>query len=322
MPFFSIIIPIYNVEKYLKECLDSAIFQTFRDIEIICINDGSSDKSGEIAKEYAEKDSRILLIHQENQGLSMARNNAIARATGKYIVFLDSDDYIEKNLCEKLYEILQNYPVDVLLMDFNNFTPPNKIQKNSSNFLHHITQNTTLPIYSFFTQINKTKHIATTIAHFVCKNSILKKMPQPLFPINLFYEDLYFATHLLRTSNQVYCSDLSLYFYRQNPESIMHQKPTQEKFNKMLQSYLTLAKHFNTSLQDTEEKILKNYYQKVSKFCLKKALKTSFAYNHYLNLYLKDFFMLYSLFSMKQKLAFSYYIFWQKIKNLKNKRIS
>lgn len=100
-PVFSIIIPIYNTEKYLSRCVDSAIHQTFQDIEIILVNDGSSDACPILCDEYAKKDSRIKVIHKKNGGLSDARNAGIRAATGKYILFLDSDDYLQLNTCEQ-----------------------------------------------------------------------------------------------------------------------------------------------------------------------------------------------------------------------------
>ena len=98
MPKISVIVPIFNVEKYLKECLESIINQTFKDIEIICINDGSTDNSLDILNQYAEKDNRIKVITQSNQGLSAARNTGIKYANGEYISFIDSDDYIDTSL--------------------------------------------------------------------------------------------------------------------------------------------------------------------------------------------------------------------------------
>ena len=91
----SVIIPVYNVEKYLCKCLDSVVNQTLRDIEIICVDDGSTDSSWEILKEYAQRDDRIKLIHKENGGLSSARNVAMQVAKGDYIGFIDSDDWID-----------------------------------------------------------------------------------------------------------------------------------------------------------------------------------------------------------------------------------
>ena len=99
----SVIIPVYNVSEYLPTCLDSVINQTYKNLEIICVNDGSPDNSAEILFEYAKKDSRIKIITQDNQGVSAARNNGLKQASGKYIYFLDSDDYIHPQMLERLY---------------------------------------------------------------------------------------------------------------------------------------------------------------------------------------------------------------------------
>ncbi len=103
MPKVSVIIPVYNVEEYLSECLDSLINQTLRDIEIICINDGSTDNSLNILNEYAKKDSRITVLTQENQGAAVARNRGLDIAKGEYLSILDSDDYFKQDMLEKLY---------------------------------------------------------------------------------------------------------------------------------------------------------------------------------------------------------------------------
>lgn len=108
MPKISVVIPVYNVEKYLKECLDSIINQTLSDVEIICVDDGSTDSSLEILREYAEKDSRIKIIQQENQYAGVARNNGMKVATGEYLHFMDSDDFlVDETVYEKMYEIAQ-----------------------------------------------------------------------------------------------------------------------------------------------------------------------------------------------------------------------
>ena len=101
----SIIIPVYNVEKYLHECLDSIINQTFTDIEIICVDDGSTDKSSEILEEYEQKDKRFTVISQPNKGVSAARNRGMQQAKGKYIMFVDSDDWLAHNACEQAYKL-------------------------------------------------------------------------------------------------------------------------------------------------------------------------------------------------------------------------
>ena len=114
----SIIVPVYNVEKYLEQCLESIVNQTYRNIEIICVNDGAKDNSGEILTRYAEKDSRIFVINQENQGLSGARNTGMRVAHGKYIMFVDSDDWIDLNTCEQAVTVAEKHSADLVLWSY------------------------------------------------------------------------------------------------------------------------------------------------------------------------------------------------------------
>ena len=102
MNLISIIIPVYNVEKYLAKCLDSVLNQTYKNLEIILVDDGSKDNSGAICDEYAKRDNRIIVVHQKNSGVSKARNLGMSMATGDYIGFIDSDDTIEANMYEVL----------------------------------------------------------------------------------------------------------------------------------------------------------------------------------------------------------------------------
>ena len=103
----SVIVPVYNVEKYLSRCLESLINQSLKDIEIICINDGSTDNSLQILKQFAYKDNRIKIINQTNSGQSVARNKGLAIASGKYIGFVDSDDWIDNDYYEKMFETIE-----------------------------------------------------------------------------------------------------------------------------------------------------------------------------------------------------------------------
>ena len=121
-PKISVIVPVYNVEKYLSECLDSIINQTLKDIEIICLNDGSTDNLLSILKDYAHKDTRIKIIDKENEGLGYTRKVGLDVATGKYILFCDSDDYYaELTAFEELYNLIDKLKVDVLIFEFIRF---------------------------------------------------------------------------------------------------------------------------------------------------------------------------------------------------------
>ena len=99
---YSFIVPVYNTEKYLKKCLDSLVNQTYKDFEIIVVNDGSTDKSSNIISKYQKKYKNIIVIDKENEGLSMARNRGVQKSSGKYIIFVDSDDYVSNKLLEEV----------------------------------------------------------------------------------------------------------------------------------------------------------------------------------------------------------------------------
>lgn len=125
MAEISVIIPVYKVEAYLSRCLDSVLTQTFQDFEVICVNDGSPDNCGNILADYAAKHAHIKIITQANQGLSMARNNGLKQATGKYIYFLDSDDAIHPQLLETVYTYAERFQADLVSFEYeeNQGTP-------------------------------------------------------------------------------------------------------------------------------------------------------------------------------------------------------
>lgn len=126
MPKVSIIVPIYNVERYLDRCMQSLLHQTLHDIEIILVDDGSPDQCPRMCEEYAQQDSRIKVIHKENGGLGFARNAGLEIATGEYVAFCDSDDFVEMNMYEKLYEEAISSDADVV---FSNFFTETKVGK-------------------------------------------------------------------------------------------------------------------------------------------------------------------------------------------------
>ena len=132
----SVIIPVYNVEKYLKECLDSIINQTLKDIEIICVDDGSTDNSLAILEELAKKDDRFIILKQENKGAGIARNKGLEVAKGEYLSFLDSDDFFELNMLEELYNIAKNKNSDIAICNFDYYNNKTKeFIKNKENVI-------------------------------------------------------------------------------------------------------------------------------------------------------------------------------------------
>ena len=132
MPLISVIIPVYNTEKHLKQCLDSIVNQSLKDIEIICIDDGSIDNSLNILNEYKEKDNRIIVLTQQNKYAGVARNTGLSVAKGKYLSFLDSDDFFELNMLEEMYNKAETDNSDIVICAWKNYH--NKLKKSTKSF--------------------------------------------------------------------------------------------------------------------------------------------------------------------------------------------
>lgn len=130
----SVVIPIYNAEKYLKECLDSVAGQSLREIEIICVNDGSSDGSAVILQEYAKSDERVRIFEQKNQGASSARNHGIRNACGEYLYFMDSDDILRKDALEKLFACAEENRLDILYFDGESIFETEELREEQKNY--------------------------------------------------------------------------------------------------------------------------------------------------------------------------------------------
>ena len=144
MTKISVIIPVYNVEKYLRECLDSVVNQTLRDIEIICVNDGSTDNSLEILKEYEKQDSRIKIIDKKNEGAGAARNLGLKSATGDYVIFFDSDDYMDITTLEKLYQNITDNNADISICKSYSFSNKNDKKKIDWALINKLVNNKTV----------------------------------------------------------------------------------------------------------------------------------------------------------------------------------
>ena len=137
-PRVSIVVPVYNVERYLRQCLDSLVNQTYQNVEIICVDDGSTDASSEILTEYALKNSRVRVIRQKNSGLSAARNVGFSFATGEYVMYVDSDDWIDVRTCEKAVFKAEEHAADLVMWpyirEFPDHSAPKAIFSEEKNF--------------------------------------------------------------------------------------------------------------------------------------------------------------------------------------------
>lgn len=221
----SVIIPVYNVEKYLRKCLDSVINQTYQNLEIILIDDGSPDNCGDICDHYAEADNRIKVIHKKNGGLSAARNDGLKLATGKWISFIDSDDWCELDLYEKAVAAAEKENVDILIYNlFRNYDHketaimafPEAFVSTDINFISKM-------------QLSALSKFYTPFLHNWSQGFPWDKLfrasliidNQLTFATNVkANEDVIFGLHAFQFAKKIAYIDAYLYHYRDNPNSI------------------------------------------------------------------------------------------------------
>lgn len=217
----SVIVPVYNVEAFLRECLESIEGQSFLNYEVLIINDGSTDGSAKIAQEFVDKYENWHLIHKENGGLSSARNVGIARAKGEYICFVDSDDYIEKDYLQKLYDAACEYEADMVIADYHEVDASGiDLQKNKKSMLYEqglVVRDNILNALTFVGD----NHYATAVVvawNKLVRTEIMKRFP---YKEGVLHEDEFLIMPLLLACEQVVwiCDDI--YAYRQREGSIM-----------------------------------------------------------------------------------------------------
>lgn len=262
MPKISTIIPVYNVEQYIEQAIDSVLNQTLNDIEIILVDDGSTDNSGLILDEYAEKYPNCHVYHQENQGQAVARNNALKHATGEYITFLDADDYIPLDAYEKLYNTITQEGTDLIVGDclrFNNETT------FKSNLYNQVFPENFQEIPS--THIKEYKNLVydTGIWRLV-KKSFLDKYNLK-FAEGLFYEDILFSIQLHYLADSVSLIPDVVYYWRSRNTGI-DKSTTQSKaqIQNMRDRFIiaNLIKEFQLEHKINDELIEEQYYKWLS----------------------------------------------------------
>lgn len=229
-PKISLIIPVYNTEKFLAEALKSVESQTFKDFEAIIINDGSTDNSGKIIDSFAAKNKSFRVINQDNKGLSAARNAGIKAATGQYIAFFDSDDYLSPDFLKELYKLASENQADIAYCNFY-------IYKNKSGFTSYMPFTAKSGVYSRKKALNKLI-LDITMHHFAWN----KLFSRSLFTENfiefpdMYYEDIATCPRLFFCANKIAVTSKALYYYRRHDDSIISLM-TDEKINDLILSF-------------------------------------------------------------------------------------
>ena len=218
----SIVIPVYNVEKFIRDCLDSVICQTYKVIEILLIDDGSTDRSGEICDEYEKKDQRITVLHQENQGLSSARNLGIQTAKGSLITFLDSDDMIAPRYLETLYDAMIETEADIAVSDYGRIS-------SEGNSIKEIEECSTKCSNVVFNNVDAIKEVYGKKYHgmqFIACGKLYRKSLYKdkgiVFPIGKIHEDTFTTYKVIYAARRICYVDTPLYLYRVRSGSIMN----------------------------------------------------------------------------------------------------
>ena len=255
----SVIIPVYNVERYIEYCLESVINQTYKNLQIILIDDGSTDKSGEICDKYALLDNRIEVIHKENAGLADARNKGLEKAKGKYIAFLDSDDYIYPTFYKSLYKLTKEYAADIGECEFLRINIEEK--EKAKEIIEKVNENKSI-IERVCTNIEALKllygpRLNPYLKKVVVWNKIYKKelFKNIRFPVGKLHEDEYTTFKILYSAKKIITTNRVLHGYMQTKNSIMRQEIKQKRIDDNLDAYIKSSEYFR-DLNETEIEML------------------------------------------------------------------
>lgn len=216
MEKLDVVIPIYNTDKYLRQCIESVINQTYKNLEIILVDDGSTDNSGRICDEYAKMDDRIKVLHQENQGAILARMNGLKLVGGKYVTFVDSDDFVDLKLFEKLMQPLNNNKrIDISISPFTMYESGKYICHFKKYDASEINVNVARRL------IYESKHIGWSMYAKIYKTKLFKNI-RISNTANAYGEDIEFNWKILKKVKTAYYISFSGYYYRQHSESMIH----------------------------------------------------------------------------------------------------
>ena len=229
MSEISIIVPVYNVEKYLENCIESILNQTFKDFELILVDDGSTDNSCKICDIYEKKDSRIKVIHKNNGGLSSARNAGLDIACGKYVGFIDSDDSIHPRMYEILYDLIKKYESDISCCNYKKIYDIFKDEYENVNSLEVIEMSNIEAIKNLY---DKEIGVKLVIA---CNKLYRKNLFDKIrYKVGRLHEDEFMAHRILYNSKKITYVDNELYYYLQRDGSIMSKKTYKRKVDALL----------------------------------------------------------------------------------------
>lgn len=251
MPKVSIIVPVYKVEEYVHECIDSILNQTYKNIEVILVDDGSPDRCGAICDEYAKKDDRIIVIHKTNGGVSDARNVGLQRATGEYLAFVDPDDSIKKDYIEKLYMGIVHSGADVCICSVEDVFEDGL--KGLATDINYVKENVIISGKQATEYVLEDKVIVSHLWDKLCKKELYEGITFPTK--HRFCEDMYIMHEVLFKAKKVLMITDKLYTYRHRKTSISYTNML-ANLNDLFGVYLHRLDFARKKLKEKEEVML------------------------------------------------------------------
>ena len=224
-PCLSVIVPVYNVEKYISKCLDSLLNQTLQDIEIILVNDGSTDQSEKICRQYAENDSRIKLYSKSNGGLSDARNYGLEKITADIVGFVDSDDYIDLNMFEYLYEQKKKHSVQIAVGGVKMVTNDGDVYQTRA-----VPGECVCNRHDAIAEVLYSKRVLNAVTNKIFDTELFRGIR---FPVGKVFEDAFIIYDLFQKVSDVFFTDQVFYYYRFNRQSISHKLFSEREFDRI-----------------------------------------------------------------------------------------
>ena len=267
-PMVSVIVPVYNVSEYIEECLDSILKQTFHDFEVICVDDGSPDNSGDICEEYAGRDARIRVVHKFNGGLSSARNSGADFATGEYFYFLDSDDMITENALEVMFSTMKKDSLDVLFFDAITFFESKTLEASQkvfkNNYSNRMPATGVLTGVDLFDRFLQTDAFRSPVQLSVVKKDFYESNNISCYP-GILHEDNLYTFQVLMIAERAMYINKELYKRRVRDDSIMTAKKTFRNFYGYFKCYTEMYETLEQCDNEKERKVIEAMIDRTKK---------------------------------------------------------
>ena len=266
MEKISVIIPVYNVEQYLEKCVQSVLNQTYKNLEIILVDDGATDSSGNICDELAKRDNRIKVIHKANGGLSSARNEAMKVITGELVAFVDSDDYIISDFYEYLYKMLKKYDADIAEAEFLRIPAENMdeteqiLNEKNTGIEYKETVCDNIEVLNILYGVKEDPYVKKVVVwNKLYKKEILEGI---IFPEGKLHEDEFTTHKILYRVRKIVSSNRYIHGYMQTKNSIMRTEISERRINDNLGASLSALEFFkDKNLDNINAKIMMRYLE-------------------------------------------------------------